>query len=132
MTNLVVLPLLFVMYLVDDFTIAIICDFFTYFIGETFISINFAMLMNTSSSRVAGLRKLYSESALFLASTFIGGSVATFILGLLSEDLELLRYGLLIINVIGYGVGGVLYGVMVKYYPKDYRDNQQAPLESAM
>lgn len=57
MTNLVVVPLFFVMYLVDNFTIAIICDFFSYFIGETFISINFAMLMNVSTPRVAGLRK---------------------------------------------------------------------------
>jgi hypothetical protein len=53
----VVIPLFFVMYLVDNFAVAIVCDFLTFFIGETFISISFAMLMNVSTARIAGLRK---------------------------------------------------------------------------
>mmetsp|Transcript_18991 Transcript_18991/g.34470 ORF Transcript_18991/g.34470 Transcript_18991/m.34470 type:complete len:119 (+) Transcript_18991:962-1318(+) len=115
------------MYLVDNFTVAIICDFFTYLIGETFISINFAMLMNVTTPRISGL-----QSAFFLVFTFIGGSVSTFLLGLLSSDLEMLRYALLVNNVLAYGVAGVLYGVLIKHYPKDYRDNQPATPQDSL
>jgi hypothetical protein len=36
----------------------------------------------------------------------------------------MLKYVLLGINVIGYGVAGVMYGLLIKIYPQDYRDNQ--------
>jgi hypothetical protein len=55
-TNLVVLPLFYFMYCVDNFAVAIVCDFLAFFIGETFISLSFAMLVNVSSLRVVAMR----------------------------------------------------------------------------
>mmetsp|Transcript_10163 Transcript_10163/g.19919 ORF Transcript_10163/g.19919 Transcript_10163/m.19919 type:complete len:289 (-) Transcript_10163:64-930(-) len=123
-TTLVVLPLFFVMYLVDNFYLALVCNFLAYAFGEMFISINSAMLVNVCTPRVVAM-----QNALFVGAAFIGGSISTFTLGWVDHSLDDLKYALLVVMIIAYGVTGVLYFALIKIYPDDLKNNSHEVIE---
>ena len=55
-TNLVCFPLLIVMYTTSSFPLAMALLFTVYLVGETYISISLAMMINVTTPRIRGLR----------------------------------------------------------------------------
>ena len=56
-TNISAVPLLILMYITESFPVAMTCLVIVYTIGETYISISIAMMMNVTLPNLRGLRK---------------------------------------------------------------------------
>ena len=115
----IALPFLVVMYVPNLFWLSMLGLGFVYAFGETYLSVSFAMMINVTTPHIRALRKRYTETGWMLLVTFIAGVVSTLILGFAGSTHEGLKYGLLAITLFGYGVGGLVFFVIVYFYPKD-------------
>ena len=127
-TNFIPVPFLVVMYLVDSFAVSMSCLFIVYSIGEVYINISLALLINVTTPRVRALRNLYTESSLLMCVSFAGGSLAALILGFLDTSVSSLRVGMLSIVPTGYLLAGFFFFLVVKTYPRDYRKMKEESL----
>jgi len=118
-TNLFAVPFLYVAYSVPIFWVAMASEYIIFLVGETYISISVAMMMNVSTPRVRAL-----QSAMLLCASFLGGSLSTVTLGVLNSSAEGLRYGLIGIVPTGYLLAGILFLQVSKHYPKDLPKNK--------
>ena len=119
-SNFIPVPFLIAMYLVDSFPISMGCLFVVFLIGDIYINLSLALLINVTTPRVRALRNLYTESSLLMCASFTGASVAVSILGFLDTSTESLRIGMLSIVPSTYFLAGVFFYLVIKTYPRDY------------
>jgi MFS family permease len=118
-TNFIPIPIVALMYITETFWLSMLCLFLVYIIGETYISVSFAMMINVTTPRVRALRNIYTESALMISITFIAGSCSTLILGAVNTSTENLQIGLLITTTLGYFLAGVCFYIVSRFYTED-------------
>jgi predicted MFS family arabinose efflux permease len=127
-SNFIAVPLLILMYLTDDFGLAMFCLCMVYAVGETYISISVTMMVNVTPTSLRGFRKRYLETSMLLCISFVGGCLSTVSLGFLSTSFEGLQTGLISIVVVGYFLAGLLFALAIRSYPRDLSEFQDEKL----
>ena len=119
-TSLIPVPLICVMYTVNTFELAMASLITMTVVGETYISVSIATVINVTTPRVRALRKNYIESGLTLGVGCLGGVLSTLLLGAINTSHENLRIGLLCVVATCYFLGGVGFYLISLVYPRDY------------
>lgn len=99
-----------------------------FFIGETYISVSVALVINVTTPRVRALRKGYIETGVMLCLSFLGGSFSSLALGAVGTSQSELRVGMLAIVPTGYFLAGVLFFAVSRTYPGDLEQEKAALL----
>lgn len=118
-TSLIPVPFFYIMYTTDLFWLSMVCLFIVYLIGETYISISVAMIINVTTPRVRALRNLHTENALLLGTSFAGASVSAILLGFADSNHTSLRIGLISVVPSAYFIGAILFCFLIRIYPRD-------------
>ena len=113
-TLLYPIPLYLVQYLSPYFWLAMVGTFLISPVGETYISVSYAIMINVTTPRVRGF-----QTAFMISSTFVAGSITTVVLGAADTSLENLRVALLVIVCFGRSLAALFFYLVSRVYPED-------------
>ncbi|CAG9318769.1 unnamed protein product [Blepharisma stoltei] len=123
-TRFMYIPLLFPMYLSSNFAIAMLSMMLISTIGETYISVSYAILINVANPNVWAF-----QTAWMICVTTIAGTISTVIIGFYYTSLEALKVSLLIATVFGSAMAAIMFLVVAKFYPEDLKKQKECRKE---
>mmetsp|Transcript_29035 Transcript_29035/g.51945 ORF Transcript_29035/g.51945 Transcript_29035/m.51945 type:complete len:352 (-) Transcript_29035:4854-5909(-) len=113
-TSFAAVPLYLTMYTTSSFTLAMVCLYFVYIIGETYISVANAMTLNVSPLPM----RAFVSGWVGTTSCYMG-AVVTALVGVFGSSHDALRLVLIFVVCGGVLLTGVIFLPAIRTYPRD-------------